>query len=43
MSPHQARALLEALLDETAWPWRRRLSLLLDVLLLSEERNEDTS
>ena len=32
-----ARAELEAALDDNGWPWRRRLSLWLDALLVVEE------
>jgi len=38
MTPRRARQLLEAALDECGWRWCRRMSLLLDELLLREER-----
>jgi hypothetical protein len=33
-----ARAIVEAALDETGWPWSSRLSRWLDALLALEER-----
>jgi hypothetical protein len=37
VSPARVRALVEAALDESGWPWSRRLSLLLDELVIREE------
>jgi hypothetical protein len=33
-----ARAIIETALDAAGWPWRRRLSLWLDMLVRLEER-----
>jgi len=38
MLPRHVRALLERLLDEIAWPWCRRLLLLIDETLVREEQ-----
>jgi hypothetical protein len=43
VTPRHVRALIESLLDESGWAWRRRLSLLLDELVLREERDEQGS
>ena len=40
MLPRHVRALLERLLDECAWAWCRRLSLLIDKAVVREERKE---
>jgi hypothetical protein len=37
LSPRQVRALLEAALDEVSWIWCRRISLLLDALIMRGE------
>jgi hypothetical protein len=38
VTARRMRELIEALLDETGWPWCQRWSLLLDKLLIREER-----
>jgi hypothetical protein len=40
MLPRHVHALLERLLDECAWPWCRRLSLLIDETVVREEEAE---
>ena len=37
LTPRRVRALLEAALDEVQWPYVRRLSLLLDALIIRGE------
>ncbi len=36
-SAQEARAIVEAALDAAGWPWSRRLSLWVDMLLVIEE------
>jgi hypothetical protein len=39
VNPRPVRELVEAVLDEIAWTWCRRISLMLDELIAREEQS----